>query len=130
MTQISSTKIKHWLAINIIGIIVYICISLLTWPTVEQQDVGLEFRNTDPNELRMFVCFPILVLFTALNLLSVIYVVFHMRCQNIIICLGSWLGIVLLWVGVVKIDRQQFFKESERLHSLRQLEPYNPNHQK
>ena len=130
MTQIAFTKIKYWLAVNIIGVIVYICVSLLTWPTVEQQDVGLEFRNTDPDELRMFVCLPIVVFFIALNLLSIIYIIFHMRCRTVIICLGTWLGIALLWGGVVKIDRQQFFKESERLHSLRQLEPDNPYHQK
>lgn len=111
-------KDKYWIVANTLGVVLYIFLASLTWPTIEQLMIPL-WGRTESDE-RFLIHFlgqlPLIISFFFVNIAWIIKIVVDLftegfRKSKSWMQLFLWLIICLAWICTVSYDRFRSIQE-------------------
>ena len=114
---------KYWIVVNGILLAIYLYFAIKTWPTVAQQDIGVEVRINIADDVLFLIFFPVLFAYLTINCIWLILIIVNTKREKLCFSLLIWFLVSTSWVFVFVYDRNRASLESPRLQEIRKHEP-------
>ncbi len=108
-------RASWWVLFNFAGMAGYLFLASMLW--VRPGEEGVPGGPGD-GFYRLVCLVPVLVLFFALNVAALFFVVYQIKRTGRKRALALWLGVALLWMGTAALDQHKSFRTMDSPSAL------------